>query len=221
MNIKKYFITGLVILLPLTLTLLIIAFIFNLLTGPFLGMVETIFVNNGFFNQGLLFLSAQDVQNLVAKTLILVCLFLFVVGLGILGRWFLFNALIDYTEHLLKKIPLVRSIYKVCRDVIHTLFTSKNNSFKQVVLTKFPHSGAYTLGFVTCDELVGFEKYLPSKCVAVFIPTTPNPTSGFLMMFEREELIYLDMKVEEAFKYVISCGMIAPEFHIQFNESSK
>lgn len=215
MHIKNHFITGLITLLPLAITIAIVAFIFNLLTGPFLGIVQSIFTYYHVLDHGFLFLDAQDVQNLVAKICILITLFFLVVGLGMLARWFFFNTLIDVTEQFLKKIPLVRSIYKICRDMIHTLFTSKANSFKQVVLVKFPHNEAFSLGFITRDDLTEFDSLTQVKTVAVFIPTTPNPTSGFLIMFEPKDLIYLHMKVEDAFKYIISCGMIAPEFQCE------
>lgn len=212
MHLKKHFITGLVILLPLALTIAIVGFVFNLLTGPFLGMVKAIFEHYHLLDHGFLVLNADQVQNLVAKLLILFSLFTIVIGLGFIARWFFFNTFLKITEYIVRKIPLVNSIYKICQDVIKTLFTSDTNSFKQVVLARFPHAETYSIGFITRDEIPGFSSTSYSTSVAVFIPTTPNPTSGFLIMFKREELIYLDMKVEEAFKFIISCGMISPEF---------
>lgn len=210
MHLKTHFITGLVILLPLALTLTIVEFVFNLLTGPFLNIVKAVFDHYHFLEGGFLFLSADQVQNVVAKFLILISLFLIVIVLGLIARWFFFTSLIRFTEYLFKRIPLVSTIYKTCQDVINTLFTSNTNSFKQVVLARFPGADAHCVGFVTRNEIPGF-----AGAMAVFIPTTPNPTSGFLVMYKKEELIFLDMKSEEAFKYIISCGIIAPEFRQQ------
>jgi uncharacterized membrane protein len=209
---KKFFITGLVILLPVALTLIIVAFIFNLLTNPLLSVVKGLFEYYHLFDKGFLFLSSSQVQNAVAKILILVGLIGFTIILGFIARWFFFNSLLRFADYIVKQIPLVRSIYKTSQDVIKTIFTSDNKSFKQVVLVKFPNADTYAVGLVTRESIPSFTNTSHSDMVAVFVPTTPNPTSGFLIFFKTEDLIYLDMKVEEAFKYVISCGTILPTF---------
>lgn len=210
---KKYFITGLVILLPLALTIAIVVFIFNFLTGPFLGIVRTVFDHYHLFEGGFFLLNADQIQNLVAKLLILVSLFFIVIGLGFIARWFLFKTFIKFAEYIVKRIPLVSPIYKTCQDVIKTLFTSKTQSFKQVVLVRFPHPNTYSIGLITREEIPSLANTSHSDAIAVFVPTTPNPTSGFLVMFKPSDLIYLNMKVEDAFKYIISCGVISPEFN--------
>lgn len=209
---KKYFITGLVILLPATLTIVIVSFIFNLLTVPFLGLVDAVFDHYHLFEKGFLFLSAHQVQTLIAQLLIFISLFFITVGLGFVTRWFFFHSLLSIAEYIVKKIPLVRSIYKTCQEVIKTLFTSNTNSFKQVVLVKFPHPESYALGFITREKIAGMENSPLSSAVAVFVPTTPNPTSGFLVFYKESEVTRLQMSVEEAFKCIISCGVITPEF---------
>ena len=95
------------------------------------------------------------------------------------------------------------------------MFGSSSNSFKQVVMVPFPGEKTYSIGLVTRENLPGLPKAQNPKetLVAVFVPTTPNPTSGFLMMYKQSDLVYLDMKVEDAFKYVISCGVIATPFN--------
>ena len=210
---KKVFITGLVIALPLALTIVIVIFIFNLLTGPFLGIVKTVFDHYHLFEEGILFLTPNQIQNLVAKLLILTSLFFIIIGLGYLARWFLFKTLIKFTDYVVKRIPLVNAIYQTCQDVIKTIFTSQTNSFKQVVLVRFPHQNSYSMGLITREEMPSLANTSHSDAVAVFVPTTPNPTSGFLIMFKPEDVIYLDMKVEDAFKYIISCGVISPDFN--------
>jgi len=215
---KKYFITGLVILLPLALTIAIVVFIFNLLTGPFLGIVKTVFNHYHLFDEGFFLLNASQIQNLFAKLLILTSLFFIVIGLGFIAHWFLFNTLIKFTEYIVKRIPLVNSIYKTCQEVIKTIFTSKTQSFKRVVLARFPHPNTYSIGLITREELPGLANTSHADAIAVFVPTTPNPTSGFLVMFKPEDLIYLDMTVEDAFKYVISCGVISSEFKVLSKE---
>jgi uncharacterized membrane protein len=210
---KKYFITGLVLLLPLALTLAIVVFIFNLLTVPFLGIVRAVFDHYHLLEEGFLLLNDMQIQNLVAKLLILVSLFLIVMLLGFIARWFFFKAFIKVAEYVVKRIPLVSSIYKTCQEVIKTIFTSKTKSFKQVVLVRFPHPNTYSIGLITREEIPSLAPTTHADAVAVFVPTTPNPTSGFLVMFKPEDLIYLNMKVEDAFKYIISCGVISPDFN--------
>ena len=211
---KKYFITGLMILLPLALTIIIIVFIFNLLTTPFLGLIRTVFNHYSLFEHGFLFLNADQLQNLIAQFLILVCLFAITIALGFIVRWFFFRSLIRLAEFIVKKIPFVSTIYKTCNDVIKTIFTSKNKSFKQVVLVRFPNPETLSIGLITCEEIPSLKNTSHANVAAVFVPTTPNPTSGFLIMYKQEDLIYLDMKVEEAFKYIISCGLISPNFNM-------
>lgn len=211
---KRCFITGLVILLPVTLTIAIVLFIFNLLTVPFLGIVKAVFDHYGLFQNGFLFLNAEQVENLVAQLLILVSLFFITIGLGFIARWFFFHAMIRFAEYVTFQIPLVSTIYKTSKDVIKTIFTSETKSFKQVVLVRFPNPETYSIGLITREEIPGLKGTDYKEAVAVFIPTTPNPTSGFMVMYKRQDLIYLDMKVEDAFKYVISCGVIMPNFTV-------
>jgi uncharacterized membrane protein len=211
--IKKYFITGLVILLPLALTIAIVMFIFNLLTVPFLGIVKAVFDRYNLFEEGSFLLNADQIQNLLAQFLILISLFFIAIGLGFIARWFFFKTLIKFAEYIVRRIPLVRTIYKTCQEIIKTIFTSKTNSFKQVVLVRFPNPDTYSIGLITREEIPGLADTPHADSVAVFVPTTPNPTSGFMIMFKRADLIYLDMKVEDAFKYIISCGVISPPFN--------
>jgi uncharacterized membrane protein len=205
--VKKHFITGLMILLPLAVTLAVISFLFNLLTKPFAGVIAQILSHYNILNQDYLFATAREIQYFISQVLILVFLFLFTVLLGYIARYFLVNYLLRLWDYLLHRIPLIRSIYKASKDVINTLFTSQTKSFKQVVLVPFPNKGSQAIGFITQDEL-GILGKNQEEQVAVFVPATPNPTSGFLMVYPRSEIVYLDMKVEEAFKYVISCGVL-------------
>lgn len=205
---KKYFLTGLVVLLPLALTIAIVAFVFNFLTDPFVGMVKSILGHFGLLGRGFLFLDPMQVQVLVSKLLILLFLFFFTVSLGALARKFMISYLLKLWDYILHRIPFVSTIYKTSQDVIKTMFASGNKSFKQVVLVPFPSTEAYSIGLVTGENLTTSGKPM----TAVFVPTTPNPTSGFLMLYDDRDLIHIDMKIEDALKYVISIGMIASPF---------
>lgn len=205
---KRYFITGLIILLPLALTVLVISFIFNLLTTPFVGIFEALFNYFHLFTHDFWIFSAEQVRSSVAKLMILIFLFLFTIGLGAVARWYLIRSLLRFWDFILHRIPLVNTIYKTCQDVISTIFASKAESFKDVVLVGFPNSQSQTLGLVTRTGVPSSHKEVKENFVVVFIPTAPNPTSGFLVLYPENELIYVDMKVEEAFKYVVSCGVL-------------
>jgi len=207
---KKHFITGLVILLPLALTFAIVMFFMNFLTEPFVGVVKTVLSSLGLFTKGFWFLSAAQVEQIVSQILVLIFLFVLTVLLGVFARWVLFHYFIRMGEYILHRIPLVNTIYKTSKDVINTIFTNKTGSFKQVVLLPFPSEFTYAVGLVTRENLEGLS--LEDR-IAIFVPTTPNPTSGFLMMVKKTDVIYLDMKVEDALKYVISCGVILGKFN--------
>lgn len=206
---KKYFAAGLIILLPLALTIAIVIFIVNFLTKPFVGLVNGILGHFSLMENGFLFLTGQELEYYGTQLLILVFLFGFTLLLGVIARLFLFHYLFVLGEYILHRIPFINVLYKTSQDVIRTIFSSNTESFKQVVLLPFPTKDSYSIGFITRDSLPGL---LSEKFVSVFVPTTPNPTSGFLLMVKREDLIFLDIKVEEALKYVISCGVVFPSF---------
>ena len=219
-KLKAYFITGIVILLPVALTLAIVIFLFNLLTEPFVGIVKSILDHYSLFQSGFLFLSADQVQKMFSQIIILILLFFVTVSLGLIGRWFFFHYLVRLWDKMLAKIPFISGVYKACQDIIQTLFASSSNSFKQVVMVPFPAPGTYAIGLVTNEDIPGINKKTGSL-TAVFVPTTPNPTSGFLMLFKEEDLVYLDMKVEVAMKYIISCGVIPTTLNVVTKEDLK
>lgn len=204
---KRYFITGLIILLPLAVTLAIAVFFFNLLTEPLAGIVSHIFEKYDILESDYFFAKGSRIQYFVSQILTLLFFFFFTVLIGMITRYFFVSYLLSLWDYLIHKIPFIRTIYKTSKDVITTIFSSKENAFKQVVLAPYPTPTSYSVGFLTQKGAAGEKS-------AVFIPTTPNPTSGFLMLYEEKELIFLDMKVEDAFKYIISCGVI----NIPFNE---
>lgn len=212
MKIKKAFVTGLIILAPLALTFAILLFIFNFLTVPFVGAVTAIFDNYNIMKNGFLFISGPQLQTIVGQIFVLIALFFITVSIGAIARYFFFKSLIRMWDYSIQKIPFISTIYKASQDVIKTVFGSKTNSFKQVVVVPFPSKNTYAIGLVTNDDIEGLIKEI--SLVSVFVPTAPNPTSGFLMLYKPEDLVYLDMKVEDAFKYVISCGMILSPFDI-------
>jgi uncharacterized membrane protein len=199
---KKQFLTGMIVLLPIALTFWIVSFIVEVLTKPFLGIAEQILSALGLKDVSFLFLSANQVLDYSSKILILTFLFAIIVVIGAIGRHFFFKYLLKIGDAILHRIPLISTVYKTSQELIQTVFASTNKSFKQVVLVPYPNENSWCIGLVTRDD---FE--LENKA-AVFVPTTPNPTSGFLIMYDKSKIVPLDMKVEEALRYIISCGVL-------------
>jgi uncharacterized membrane protein len=199
---KKIFITGLVTLLPLALTLLVLLFVFNLLTGPFVEVMNSILDYYGV-------IGVKYWQYPVSRLIILGLLIAFTILLGAFGRWYFVHSFIKFWENLVYQIPFVSSIYKTCKDVMSTIMATETRSFKQVVVVPFPSEDVQSVGLVTQENIRSSDG---EEMLAVFVPTTPNPTSGFLMMFKEHDLVHIDMSVEEAFRYIISCGVIPSPF---------
>lgn len=208
---KKHFVTGLVILLPLAVTLALVIFVVNFLTKPFIGIVTDFFHEFHLINKGFLFLSQEQVILYGSQFLILVCLFIFTLFLGLIARWFFFKFLLKISDKILHRIPLINKVYKTTQEIIKTIFVTDKSSFKQVVMVPFPKEGAYVMGLVSRDAPEVCNQKMDEPMVSVLVPTTPNPTTGFLMMYKKSDLIFLDLKPEQAIKYIVSCGVITPE----------
>lgn len=202
---KKYFITGLVILLPMAVTIVLLAFIINLLTQPFVGLIEQFLVGAPWYEK------YRGAVHIILQIILLFALFFFTVLLGFLARVVVFKSLLSFYDYVLHRIPVIKTIYKATQQVIKTIFGSSSRSFKQVVMVPFPIPGAFCIGLVSSPAPMLCEKTVGKPLITVFVPTTPNPTSGFLMMYKEDEVIYLDMKIEDAFKYIISCGVITSD----------
>lgn len=208
---KKHFITGLVILLPLVVTVAVVVFLVNLLTQPFIGVVSAVLAKLNIINKGFLFLTPEQLVRYGAKLIILILLFLFTVGLGMVTRWFFINPMFRLGDKILHRIPIVNTVYKTTQEIIKTLFVSDKKSFQQVVMVPFPRPDVFVLGLISRESPPVCSHAAGEDLVSVLVPTTPNPTTGFLLMYKRADLIIIDMKPEEAIKYIVSCGVIIPE----------
>jgi len=200
---KKYFFIGLVTLLPLAVTVMAVMFVVNLLTKPFMGIVT--------HPLSYLPIGSENLIRTISQILILITIFLFTLGVGLLARRFFFKSLMKFGELLLSKIPLVNKLYKTVREIFHTLLSGDKKSFQQVVMFPFPSKGSYVLGLVSQDAPQTCSQSSSEKLISIFVPATPNPMTGFLIMRPRSELIYLNMRSEDAIKYIVSCGVVPPE----------
>ncbi|RJG05004.1 DUF502 domain-containing protein [Noviherbaspirillum cavernae] len=194
---RKYFITGLLILVPLAITLWVLNLVIGTMDQSLLLLPERWQPRNvfGFHIPGL------------GTILTLLVIFL----TGLLTRNFIGNKLVRAWEGLLKRIPIVNSIYSSVKQVSDTLFSSSGNAFRKAMLVQYPRQGSWTIAFLTGVPGGDVRNHLVGDYISVYVPTTPNPTSGFFLMMPRADTIELDMTVDEALKYIVSMGVVSPE----------
>lgn len=196
---KKYFITGLLIWIPLAITLMVLAWIIGTL-----DQVTTL-VPAKFQPQALF---GFNVPGLGAVMAVLIIFCTGLVAANVLGQ-----RLVLYWEALLARIPVVKSIYYSVKQVSDTLFSSNGQAFRKALLIQYPREGLWTIAFQTGQPGGDAAVHLAGDYLSVYVPTTPNPTSGFFLMLRRSEAIELDMSVDDALKYIISMGVVAPPKH--------
>jgi uncharacterized membrane protein len=194
---RKYFITGLLVLVPLSITLWVLHLIVGTLDQSLLLMPEKWRPESmlGFYLPGL--------GTILTLLIILLT--------GLVTRNFFGNRLLQWWELLLNRIPVVNSIYSSVKQVSDTLLSPSGNAFRKAVLIQYPHANCWTIAFQTGVPGGDVKTHLQGDYISVYVPTTPNPTSGFFLMLRRTDAIELEMTVDEALKYIISMGVIAPE----------
>jgi len=219
---KKYFTAGLAILLPAIFTVMIVNFLINFTTYPFLETTRALLESTGLFDTPFFVIQHPAMINFFCKVLILGFLFSITLLIGLIGKLFLVEMLFRFSDYLLHKLPFVNKVYKACTDVVHSLFSSSSNTFSKVVFVPFPSRDNLSIGLITREELeVKHSENATENLVSVFIPGTPNPSVGFILLFKKELLIDAKMKVDEAMKFIVSCGVVMPEsqtFEINEND---
>lgn len=216
---KKIFTTGLIILLPVALTTILVMFFVNILTKPFMGMLQALFDHYHFLKTSVF--RNPYVLMFTSKALILLFLFLSTVLIGIVGRWVIIRYMLHVGDSIMHRIPMINKIYKASQDVVHTLLAPNASTFKQVVLVPFPNTQGLSIGLVAQDSVNLDALERSSELVSVFVPGTPNPTMGFMLMYRKELLTYTDLTVEQALKCVVSCGVILSSFSVKQRPSER
>jgi len=194
--LKTWFLTGLLVLVPLGITL----WVLNLIIGT--------------MDQSMALLPvAWQPENLFGRRIpglgaILTLLFILLVG--VLAHNFIGQRLVRWWEMLLGRIPVVGPIYTSVKQVSDTLLSSSGNAFRKALLVQYPREGSWTIAFLTGRPGGDVQNHLQGEYVSVYVPTTPNPTSGFFLMMPKADTIELDMTVDAALKYIVSMGVVAP-----------
>lgn len=201
---KKYILTGLLVWLPLAITIWVLMNVVGALDGVFAWLVvaaQTVLPET-------LRPFLQQLREIPGLSVIIVVAALLLTGMAVsnmAGQW-----LVTQSTRLFSNIPIVKSIYTSVKQVSDTLFSSSGQAFREAVLVQYPREGAWTIAFVTGKPGGEVADKLPGDMVTLYVPTTPNPTSGFMLMVPRSDVHELKMSVDEALKYVISMGVVAP-----------
>ena len=193
---KKYFITGLLIWIPLVITIWVLKVIFDALDQSLLLLPVSLHTESwlGFHIPGL--------------GAILTIAIVFVTG--VFATNFFGAQLIELWHDVLHRIPVVNSIYSSVKQISDTLFSSSGQAFRKALLVQWPHDGMWTIAFLTGSPSGEVAKHVPPDCLAVYVPTTPNPTGGYFVIVPRTKVVELEMTVDQALKYIISMGVVPP-----------
>jgi uncharacterized membrane protein len=195
--LKKYLITGLLIWVPIVITVWVLSLLVGTLDQSLLLLPED------WQPRSWLGFNIPGLGVLLTLAVVLVT--------GILGANILGQRLVLLWESLLGRIPVVKSLYSSVKQVSDTLLSSSGQAFRKALLIQYPREGSWTVAFMTGQPGGDVANYLTGEYVSVYVPTTPNPTSGFFLMMPKADVIELDMNVDEALKYIISMGVVPPE----------
>jgi uncharacterized membrane protein len=198
-HLRTYLVTGLLIWVPLVITLFILTLLVDFMDQTLLLLPEN------FRPETLLGFRIPGLGAVLAAAVLLLT--------GLLVTNIVGRKLVDFWESLLNRIPLVRSVYSAAKSFAEMVLTNNTQSFKQVLLIEYPRKGIYSMGFQTAGtgSLGEIQQRTGEEVICVFVPTTPNPTSGFIMFVPKQDVIFLDMAVEDAIKMVVSLGVVVPQ----------
>jgi len=189
-SLKNYFLTGLLVILPIFITVYVVLFLIRAMDVV------------------LKFIPAKYQPEIPGLGLILAAILISAVGL--LTRNFAGRKVVQLGEKMVDRIPLVRIIYSGVKQLLEAFFVQKTAAFRRVALLEYPRRGVYVIGFITGESRGEVQRKTDKNMINVFVPTTPNPTSGFYVLIPEDELVALDMTIEDAFKLIISGGIFTP-----------
>jgi len=196
------FLAGIVVILPITITIVIVRFLVTKLNRIMLSPVAL------WLSPSVL---GKEQSLILAKMLVFVAAILIVVFIGLMTRVLIVRRFFSLAEKLLLKLPMVNKIYGAIKEISSAFLGDRGSGFKRVALVEYPRKGVFTIGFVTSEAKSSLQDAAKQgDLINIYVPTTPNPTSGVLVLFDKKDVIPLDLSVEEALKVVISAGTITP-----------
>jgi len=204
---KKYLIAGLIILIPIILTIMLFTFLVNLFTSPFLNIVTSYLTR---FEQALPLLKNPALLTFVSRIIIIIMLCIAIFLLGIVARWFFFRSLLNITNKILSKTPFVKTIYKSLKDIISSFVAQERKAFTKTIMISFPSPDSYCVGFESGEVPQECQNKVDKKLKPVFLPTSPHPISGYFILVPEDKVYSIDMKNEDTVKFIVSCGLILP-----------
>ncbi len=202
LKIRSWFFTGILVMTPLILTIYVV--------WAFITFVDNLVVPLVPIEYRPSYYLPFSIPGLG-----LIIVFLFTTFVGILATGLFGRTLIRLWENILNRMPVVRSVYSAIKQILETVMATQSDAFRQAVLVEYPRKDIWAIGFVTGSTKGEVSENVNKKMVNVFMPTTPNPTSGFLLFFPEKDLIFLEMSVEDALKLVVSGGMVVPKRKIK------
>ena len=208
MPFKKYMLTGLMVWLPLAITIWVLSWLVKSLDGVLGGVLFGIAA----VAPASMAPAIERLGSIPGLGVLIVAAFMLITGAlvsNVAGRWML-----KQWDGIFTRIPIVKSIYNSVKKVSDTLFSSNGNAFRTALLIQYPRAGSWTIAFQTGTPTGEVATHLGTDFVSVYVPTTPNPTSGFFLMLPRADVVELDMSVDQALTYVISMGSVPPAAHL-------
>lgn len=204
---KTYFFTGVLVTAPVALTFYLVIELFKWVDASVIRFIPEKYNPETYLSYGL--------PGLGILLLVVAFVLIGMLATNILGRW-----LMSFGQRLIEKTPVISGVYSALKKLFETLLGQGTTSaFRKAVLVEYPRKGVWTIAFITTPVYEGFEHLLPQDMVTIYVPTTPNPTSGFMLYVPKKEIKELDMRVDDAFKLLVSTGIVTPSKKIKKPES--
>jgi uncharacterized membrane protein len=205
-RLRRYFVAGLLVWIPLGITILLISFAVRQMDKS-LGLLPQKYQPSVILQQ--IFLQPEPVH-IPGFGVVLIIVIVLLTGMFVAN--FIGRAFVGGWESLMDRVPVVRSVYSAAKNFAEIVFSDSSNAFKKVLLVEYPRKGIYSLAFQTSTQLGEVQGRTGEDVVGCFVPTTPNPTSGFIILVPRKDVTVLDMEVDEALKMIISLGVVVPKW---------
>lgn len=202
-SLRANFLTGLIVVAPISMTIWLIWTVVGVIDGWVLPFIPERYNPADWINSRVHI--GIDIRGIGVIVFLVFTITVGWIGKGLIGR-----SLLGWSERVVLSLPLVRSVYSGVKQITETVLAQGNSSFEKACLVEYPRRGMWAVGFVSTDAKGEISERASTPLLSIFLPTTPNPTSGFLLFVPREDVIYLDMSVEDAAKLVISAGLVYP-----------